>query len=83
MRPVISNSGGPLERLHWFSEASWYDKRSDFLVYDVTQSPMGGFYWCGVSDRTAAATFGAPAEIAQVGPYTVLIWNKNIAPALK
>ena len=61
----------------WESKASWYDPRSYRATFLVTDSQPGFFnYW--EPSRTALAAYGAPARTYRVGPYTVLVWDKNL-----
>ncbi len=69
---------GPVEPFHWFSDKNWYVQPAKFLVYDLTRYKDTDFAWFNLETRTATATFGPPARIAQVGQYTVLIWNHDI-----
>jgi hypothetical protein len=64
----------------WESKASWYDPRwrkASFLI-------LAGQADC--NDATAAqarSAFGPPAGSYQVGPYTVLIWRRNLLTMLR
>jgi hypothetical protein len=61
----------------WESKASWFDPRSHRATFLVTDSQPGFFnYW--EPSRTALAAYGAPARTYRVGPYTVLVWDKNL-----
>src|ERR1019366_6459442 len=65
----------------WESEASWYDPRrreASFLI-------LGGQ---GAACHSATAgqarsAFGPPARSYQVGPYTVLIWRRNLLTMIR
>jgi len=64
----------------WESKASWYDPRrreANFLI-------LGGQAAC--NDATAAqarSAFGPPAGSYKVGPYTVLVWQRNLLTMLR
>ncbi len=63
----------------WESKASWYDPRSrkaSFLI-------LGGQAACNYPTAAQArSAFGPPARSYQVGPYTVLVWPRNLLTML-
>jgi hypothetical protein len=73
-------SGGRFTADKWESRAAWYDpgqRVADFLV-------IGGPAFC--NDATAAqarSAFGPPAHSYQIGPYTVLVWHRNLLTAVR
>jgi hypothetical protein len=58
----------------WETKGSWYDHRATFLV---TENQAGYFNHFQPS-ASALAALGPPARTYHVGPYTVLVWNKNL-----
>src|SRR5580704_5299290 len=58
----------------WETKGSWYDQRATFLV---TENQAGYFNHFKPS-ASALAALGPPARTYHVGPYTVLVWNKNL-----
>ena len=58
----------------WETKGSWYDQRATFLV---TENQAGYFNHFQPS-ASALAALGPPARTYHVGPYTVLVWNKNV-----
>jgi hypothetical protein len=58
----------------WEAKGSWYDQRATFLV---TENQAGYFNHFQPS-ASALAALGPPARTYHVGPYTVLVWNKNL-----
>jgi hypothetical protein len=58
----------------WEAKGSWYDQRATFLV---TENQTGYFNHFEPS-ASALAALGPPARTYHVGPYTVLVWNKNV-----
>jgi hypothetical protein len=58
----------------WETKGSWYDQRATFLV---TENQAGYFNHFEPS-ASALAALGPPARTYHVGPYTVLVWNKNV-----
>ena len=77
--PVCATRGRFLAE-RWESEYSWYDPRrrqASFLI-------LGG-QAAACNDATAAqarSAFGPPARSYQVGPYTVLVWHRNLLARL-
>jgi len=61
----------------WEAKASWYDPRSDRATFLVTDSQPGFFNYWRPSPGPLAA-YGPPAHTYHVGPYTVLVWNRNL-----
>jgi hypothetical protein len=61
----------------WESKASWYDPRSNRATFLVTDSQAGFFNYFQASP-TALARYGPPAHTYHFGPYTVLVWDKNL-----
>jgi hypothetical protein len=61
----------------WESKDSWYDPRSQRATFLVTDSQTGYFnYW--QPSPAALAAYGPPAHTYRFGPYTVLVWDKNL-----
>ena len=58
----------------WEAKGSWYDQRATFLV---TENQAGYFNRFQPS-ASALTALGPPARTYHVGPYTVLVWNKNL-----
>ena len=58
----------------WETKGSWYGQRATFLV---TENQAGYFNRFQPS-TSALAALGPPARTYHVGPYTVLVWNKNV-----
>jgi hypothetical protein len=61
----------------WEAKASWYDPRSNRATFLVTDRQPGFFNYFQPG-ATALARYGPPARTYQVGPYTVLVWDKNL-----
>ena len=58
------------------SEASWYDPRlhyANFVVNTGADQPQAI-----IPARDLASAFGPPAKVYHDGPYTILVWNKNL-----
>ncbi|MDX6388951.1 MAG: hypothetical protein QOJ73_14, partial [Streptosporangiaceae bacterium] len=64
----------------WESNASWYDPRvreASFLI-------LGQQAACNYpSAGQVRSAFGPPAGLYHVGPYTVLVWRRNLLTMLR
>jgi hypothetical protein len=61
----------------WESKGSWYDPASQRATFLVTENGTDYFsHW--KPSASALAALGPPARTYHVGPYTVLVWNKNL-----
>ncbi len=62
---------------NWEDKPSWYDWQTQYANFVVLQDQPGYF-----NDWTPAqqvkSVFGAPAETYRTGPYTILVWHKNL-----
>jgi hypothetical protein len=68
---------GTLQLDLWESKSSWYDPDLHRATFLVTDSQPGFFnYWQPRS--RALAAYGPPVHTYRVGPYTVLVWDKNL-----
>jgi hypothetical protein len=87
VRPVSKTADGRIEAYHWLSkpwetQASWYSPRlhdATFLVLGPGPHGDSGFS----SMAAARATFGQPEHVYHVGPYKVLVWDKNLLAELQ
>jgi hypothetical protein len=84
---VTVNSGGRVEvralmqftmkRDLWLSNASWYDPTLHYANFVVLDSGPGFFnHW--EPQALIGKYFGRPARTYHTGPYTVLVWDKNL-----
>ena len=74
---MVKNTTGPYL---WLAKPSWYDQaaqQANFVVLDSTRSYL---YW----EPRAVITkhFGRPAREYHVGPFTVLVWDRNLLSAI-
>jgi hypothetical protein len=61
----------------WETKGSWYDPASQRATFLVTENGTDYFsHW--KPSASALAGLGPPARTYHVGPYTVLVWNKNL-----
>ncbi len=61
----------------WMSDADWYNSTQHYADFVVLDSQPGFFsHWepRGLVRRY----FGVPARTYQTGPYTIMVWNKNL-----
>jgi hypothetical protein len=64
----------------WETDASWYDPLRHTATFFVLPPGAPGLAYPWSFD--VRATFGQPARIYDAGPYTVLVWNRNLLTAL-
>jgi hypothetical protein len=61
----------------WMTNASWYDPGlhyANFVVLD--RQPGNSSYWEPI--ELIQKNFGPPVRTYQTGPYTIMVWNKNL-----
>ena len=84
---VTVDSGGRVEirallqftmkRDLWMSNVSWYDPKLHYANFIVLDSRPGFMnHW--EPRALVRKYFGRPARIYHTGPYTVLVWNRNL-----
>jgi hypothetical protein len=77
VRALVKNTMGPYL---WLAKPSWYDpvaEQANFIVLDSTRSYL---YW----EPRAVITkyFGRPAREYNVGPFTVMVWDRNLLSSI-
>ena len=80
IRP-LAQAGGTIVSGDWEAQSGWYSparQQANFVVL-TDSGPGGSMFPSPASLRTA---FGQPARIYYVGPYAVLVWNKNLLAGL-
>ena len=61
----------------WMSDVGWYDPGRHYANFVVLDSQPGFFsHWEPV--RLVTKYFGVPVRTYHTGPYTILVWNKNL-----
>jgi hypothetical protein len=61
----------------WMANETWYDPRAHYANFIVVDSQPGYFsFW--EPGRLIKKYFGKPARIYRFGPYTVLVWHRNL-----
>jgi hypothetical protein len=61
----------------WEAKGSWYDPGAQRATFLVTDS-QAGFFNNWQPSGQALAALGPPARTYHFGPYTVLVWNRNL-----
>ncbi len=80
IRAVTTGYGG-IVPYQWEAKTSWYDPGTQYANFVVLQDQAGFFnMWQPASE--VRATFGPPAQTLHTGPYTILVWKKNLIPIL-
>jgi hypothetical protein len=64
------------------SSASWYDPHQHYANFVITRRDWTCSGVC-VGGRALTMSFGPPAATYRVGPYGVLVWNKNLLARLR
>ena len=73
---AVQTGAPPLSAYLWEAEGFWYDPHmagndARFVVRDTSDSRS-------VDRGTVEATFGPPTDVYRVGPYEVLVWDRNL-----
>jgi hypothetical protein len=64
----------------WQAKPAWYDPAGQQANFIVLSSAPGYLYW---EPRTLIAKyFGHPARQYNVGPFTVMVWDRNLLPSI-
>jgi hypothetical protein len=75
--PAAHIAGSPVRRDEWESTEAWYEPQlhyANFVVQMIKPTALPAF----LPTASLDATFGPPARTYTVGPYRVLVWNKNL-----
>jgi len=78
----VKPSGGRLIASTYESKADWYDPNRNTANFVVLSPGVNAGYPGFSPERAVLATFGKPARTYHVGPYTVLVWNRNLLAEL-
>ena len=66
-----------MQRDLWMSDVSWYDPKLHYANFIVLDSQPGYFsHW--EPRALIKKYFGIPARTYQTGPYTILVWDRNL-----
>jgi len=77
VRALLKDS---MRRDLWLAKPSWYDSASQQANFIVLDSTPGYLYW--EPRALIAKYFGRPAREYDVGPYTVMVWDRNLLPSI-
>ena len=80
VRPVfvrpISAERHAIAPLPWMTDANWFrDERGTFVVIEPG---MAAPYQFGMTEWTCTATFGPPTRRLEIGPYVVMVWDRDL-----
>ena len=65
----------------WMAKADWYDPKLHSANFVILDSQPGNFsHW--EPYQLVKRYFGTPAKIYHTGPYTIMVWNRNLLTAL-
>ena len=65
-----------MEPYLWLAKPSWYDPAAQQANFVVLDSTPGYLYW--EPRAVIAKVFGRPAREYNVGPFTVMVWDRNL-----
>ena len=66
-----------LQRDLWMSNVDWYNPRHHYANFVVLDAQPGYFsHWEPV--QLIRKYFGVPARVYHTGPYTIMVWHKNL-----
>lgn len=83
VRP-LNVAGGRVIPHHPNTKAAWFDPARSYADFVVLGPPWGDYGYQGFTNRKAVvATFGKPARVYHVGPYTIMRWHKNLLADLR
>jgi hypothetical protein len=70
-----------LKRDLWMAKAGWYNPKLHYANFVVLDSQPGNFsHW--EPRRLIRRYFGVPARTYRTGPYTIMVWNRNLLNAI-
>ncbi len=84
VRPVRGREIGPrrvaIEPFRWMSDEAWYrESPANFVVYRPDPGPKYHFL---INESIVSACFGPPSASYAIGPYLVLVWDRDLRPLL-
>jgi len=66
-----------LKRDLWMAKTSWYDPKLHYANFVVLDSQPGSYsHW--EPRRLIRKYFGVPARTYRTGPYTIMVWQRNL-----
>jgi hypothetical protein len=70
-----------MQRDLWESKYAWYVPRGQYANFIVFES-LPGFFYHWEPRALVHSYFGDPARTYNFGPYTVMVWNRNLLPEI-
>jgi hypothetical protein len=70
-----------MQRDLWESKYAWYVPRGQYANFIVFES-LPGFFYHWEPRALVHRYFGDPAHTYNFGPYTVMVWNRNLLPEI-
>jgi hypothetical protein len=70
-----------MQRDLWESKYAWYVPRGQYANFIVFES-LPGFFYHWEPRALVHRYFGDPARTYNFGPYTVMVWNRNLLPEI-
>jgi len=70
-----------MQRDLWESTYAWYVPRGQYANFVVFES-LPGFFYHWEPRALVHRYFGDPARTYNFGPYTVMVWNRNLLPEI-
>jgi hypothetical protein len=61
----------------WMSNVSWYNPRLHYANFIVLDSQPGNFSYFEPYEYVRRF-FGTPSRTYETGPYTIMVWNRNL-----
>jgi hypothetical protein len=85
VRPVRGREVWPrrlvIEPFRWMSDEAWYGEApANFVVY---RPDPGTKYHFLINESVCASCFGRPLARYAIGPYVVLVWDRDLRPLLE
>src|SRR5271157_402551 len=85
VRPVRGRQVWPgrlvIEPFRWMSDEAWYrEAPANFVVYRPDPGPKYHFL---INESVCAACFDRPLARYAIGPYVVLVWDRDLRPLLE
>jgi hypothetical protein len=77
VRAVVKNTMGPYL---WLAKPSWYDPAAQQANFVVLNNTRGYLYW--EPRAVIAKYFGRPAHEYHVGPFTIMVWDRNLLSSI-
>ena len=70
-----------MQRDLWESAYAWYTPRGQYANFIVFEN-LPGFYYHWEPRALVHTYFGDPAQTYNIGPWTVMEWNRNLLPEI-